>query len=136
VPEFETLPVETVEEAKETAANQAGPVLVLAPETLQQIEEAEAAGGFEGGMSGADGTSQEGSGPDASSATDPPPTDPVDQGELPDIDIGVLLEEAAEKFLELRELRELFKEGWGGPIILVPKKELDRWLGVGEPDAA
>ena len=44
-----------IDEARGFASTSDGPVLVLAPETLQQIEDAEAADGFEGGMSGADG---------------------------------------------------------------------------------
>ena len=47
----------TAEEARDylQANGSGGPILVLASDVLEQIQAAEAAGGYEGGMSGADG---------------------------------------------------------------------------------
>ena len=64
-------------EAAQSMVERGKPSLVLAEETLRQIEDAEAQGGFEGGMSGnADGggfSAPGSSGPSFSSADDLPP---------------------------------------------------------------
>jgi hypothetical protein len=77
-----TIAVNSVDEAKQVASQGTGPFLVLSQETLDQIEAAEAAGGFEGGMSGASGQggfSAPGSGdPNSSSSSDPVPTELLD----------------------------------------------------------
>ena len=52
---FDTVQFSSVEEARDYAST-GGKYLVLDPETLQRIETAESAGGFEGGQTGnADG---------------------------------------------------------------------------------
>jgi hypothetical protein len=72
-----TIEFGTIEEAR-----QFGPFLVSSRETLEQIEAAEAAGGFEGGQSGASGQggfSAPGSGAlDSSSSSDPAPIEFLD----------------------------------------------------------
>jgi hypothetical protein len=132
-----TIEVNTVDEAKQVAAGRTGPFLVLSQETLDQIRAAEAAGGFEGGMSGASGEggfSAPGSGgPDSSSASDPVPTELLDMdGAVP---VGAFFEGAAEKILDIRDVWEAIHGHALGPIILVPKRELDRFLGNTSTDA-
>jgi hypothetical protein len=72
----ETKAFSNVEEVREFAAAR-GKFLVLNPDTLQQIEDAEARGGFEGGFTGgADGAPISGvgsRGPDSSQASQPSP---------------------------------------------------------------
>jgi hypothetical protein len=99
---------------------------------LDQIQNAEAAGGFEGGMSGAAGEggySAPGSeGPTASSASEAAPVEFLDEyGGKP---ISVWLEEAVEKLMDAKEVWKAFHGEPLGPVLLVPKKELDRWLGL------
>lgn len=136
MPNYETSEMNSVEEVRDYAAQGQGTILVLAPEILQQIEAAEAAGGYEGGMTGSSdgaGYSAAGSGAlDSSSATDPPPVDWSIQGATP---AGVLIEGAVEKILDFKDLFEAFKGQPLGPVILVPKRELDRWL-YGTTDGA
>jgi len=132
-----TIQANTVEDAKRVAAEGTGPFLVLSQETLDQIEAAEAAGGFEGGMSGASGEggfSAPGSGgPDSRSASDPVPTELLDMdGTGP---VGALLEGVAEKILDIRDTWEAIHGHVLGPIILVPKRELDRFLGMTSTEA-
>jgi hypothetical protein len=133
----EILEADTIEEARALAAGR-GRCLVLAPETLRQIEEAQAAGAFEGGMTGnADGApfSAEGnSGDTSSSASDPPPSEePLDLEGAMVISIEGLVERA----LELRDVIEAFSGAAVGPIILVPTKELKKLAagGAGTDDA-
>ncbi|GAA4452052.1 hypothetical protein [Phytohabitans houttuyneae] len=135
MPDVSTQTASTMEEAREMAAGAAGPALVLAPETLQQIQDAEAAGGFEGGMSGASGDggfSAPGVAPDSSSASGSAPGAPAPGGGS----LGILVEEAAEKALDLKDIWEAFKGDPLGPVILVPTRELQRWLGTGTVDGA
>jgi hypothetical protein len=132
-----TIEVTTVEEAKQVAAGRTGRFLVLSRETLDQIEAAEAAGGFEGGMSGASGEggfSAPGSGgPNSSSASDPVPTELLDMDGA--VRAGAFFEGIGEKILEIRDVWEAIRGVPLGPIILVPKRELDRFLGNTTTDA-
>ena len=127
----------TMEEAQQFAAEGSGPFLVLSPETLDQIKRAEAAGGFEGGMSGASGGggfSAPGSGgADSSSASDPAPIEPLDtEGEVL---VGAWIEEKTEKVLTVHDVLEALEGGFVN-IILVPKNEIDRWLGRNSGETA
>jgi hypothetical protein len=126
----------SVEEARQYAQEN-GPALVLSRETLDQIEAAEAAGGFQGGMSGSSGEggfSAPGSGGvNSSSASDPVPVELLDMhGSVP---VGAFFEEATDKILDIKDVWEAFRGHLVGPIILVPKRELDRWLGNTTDDA-
>ena len=127
----EILEADTVEGVRALAAGR-GRCLVLAPETLQQIQDAEAAGAFEGGMTGnANGApfSTEGTaGGTSSSASDAPPSaEPFDLAGAQVISIDGLVERA----LELRDVIEAFRGGMVGPIILVPTRELKKLLNGG-----
>jgi hypothetical protein len=102
----DTIEVSTIDEAKQIAGERTGPCLVLSRETLDQIEAAEAAGGFEGGMSGASGQggfSAPGSGgSDSSSASDPVPAQLLQMdGAVP---VGAFFEGIGEKILEIRDV--------------------------------
>ena len=127
-----TFELDTIEEARQFASERSGPFLGLSRETLDQIENAEAAGGFEGGQSGASGAggfSAPGTGgPDSSSASDPAPIEPLDmEGEVV---VGAWIEGVAEKLLTARDVLEAFvHHNPLGPIIVVPKSEIGRWLG-------
>jgi hypothetical protein len=125
---FETIEADTVKDARAIAAGR-GPCIVLAPETLQQIEDAEAAGAFDGGLTGnADGApfSSEGqSGESSNSASDSPPSpEPLDLGGAVVFSMDGLIE----RVLELRDIVEAFRGEPVGPIILVPIKELKKML--------
>ena len=123
------------EEAKDYAAENGGKYYVLAPETLAQIEQveaAEAAGGYEGGMScasGDGGYSAEGSGgANASSAN---------ETVEPDFYFwraGAFFDGAIEMALTFRDLLLGLRGHPGAPILLVPKRELDNWLNGPSPD--
>lgn len=130
-----TIDVGRVEEARQYVQSN-GPCLVLSRETLDQIEAAETAGGYEGGMSGASGEggySASGTGPNSSSASDPVPVELFDMhGSVP---VGAFFEGAIEKILDIRDAWEAFHGLPVGPVILVPKRELDRWLGISADDA-
>jgi hypothetical protein len=133
----DTIGVDDIDEAKQIAHKGAGPFLVLSQETLDQIKAAEDAGGFEGGMSGASGQggfSAPGSdGPDSSSASDPVPPQLLQMdGAVP---VGAFFEGISEKVLDIRDVWEALHGLPLGPIILVPKKELDRFLGNTSTDA-
>lgn len=134
---YYTLEANSVDEARSLASEQGVPCLVLSEEILQQIESAEAEGGFVGGLSGASGDggySAEGvAGPNSSTALEPAPVELLDMdGAVP---AGALFEEAVEKILDLKDIWEAFHGDPLGPVILVPKRELDRWLGRGGPTA-
>jgi len=119
----------TVEEARAYAEEQGGKYLVNAPEILSEIEAAEAAGGFEGGMSGAAGEggySTSGVVPDHSEADESAGTVDLDGAVI----VGAFFEWGAETLLNLRDAIEAWRGDYG-PILLVPKKELDRWLNGG-----
>jgi hypothetical protein len=132
-----TIEFNTAEEARQFATQGSGPYLVLSRETLDQIEAAEAAGGFEGGMSGASGEggySDSGTeAADSSSASDSARIEFFDMDGA--VRAGAFLEGVTEKILELRDVWEAFHGNPLGPVILVPKEELDRWLGNSGPSA-
>lgn len=137
----ESISFSTLDEARAYAADNGLKYLVLSPETLAQIESAEAAGGFEGGMSGASGSggySTSGTFADHSDASESP---------VPELDldgavrVGAFFDWGVETILSLKDAFEAF-EGLShpgiikyGPILLVPKKELDRWLFGSSDDA-
>src|SRR6187455_2785821 len=102
---FDTMEAATMDDAREMAAGR-GRCLVLAPETFAQIEAADAAGAFEGGMTGnAGGAPFSAVGRDgdpSSSASDPP--EPLDL----DGAMVISLEGVVEKALELRDVIEAF----------------------------
>lgn len=131
-----TVELGTVEEARQFAQGN-GPCLVLSRETFDQIEAAEAAGGFEGGLSAASGEggfSAPGSGgSDSSSASDPVPVELLDM--RGSVRVGAFFEEAIEKILDIKDVWEAFRGHAVGPVILVPKRELDRFLGKTTDDA-
>ncbi|MFI6156515.1 hypothetical protein ACIBCA_27965 [Kitasatospora sp. NPDC051170] len=134
-----TATVSTADEARAflQTNGSAGPILVLAPDVLQQIQDAEAAGGFEGGMSGPQGTSQEGNaGANSSSATDPPPLD---------IDLdGAVSSEAIARFVDgavtvahtVAEAAHWVAERGITPILIVPTEELKKLVFGPTPDEA
>lgn len=114
-----------------------GPNLVLAPETLGQIQRAEDAGGFEGGQSGGTdgGISREGyAGLSQTTLTDPA------AGEVLDLDgawrAGAFFEGATEITLGLRDVIEAIHGKITGPVLLVPARELRRLMRQEEPDDA
>jgi len=126
---FETIQAASAEDAREIAGVR-GRCLVMAPETLLQLEAAEARGAFEGGMTGnSDGApfSIEGhAGEPASSASDPPEPFDLDGSMIFSID-GLI-----ERALDGRDLLEAIRGNPLGPVILVPMKELKR-LATGVP---
>ncbi|MFQ6329135.1 hypothetical protein ACLMAL_23775 [Nocardia sp. CWNU-33] len=135
--QVETVSVETAEAAQAfIQSHGSGPVMVLSPETLEHIQQAEDAGGFEGGQSGGvdGGYSAEGDGgPEMNLATDPPPVDYLDMdGAI----TGAWFENQAERALTLRDIIEALKGEPLGLMILVPTKELQRLIGLTPPDEA
>jgi hypothetical protein len=128
------LHADTIEASRAIAA-QGGIYLVMDASTLQMIEAAEEAGGFEGGMSGSsDGApySAEGSGGSrASSAADPAPVEKLDLGRLETIKI----EDLVEKVMDAKDAIASFTGEVLGPMIVIPTEELKRWL-YGSTDAA
>lgn len=135
---YDTQEVDTIEDARTLAVGR-GRCLLMAPETMHQIEDAEAAGAFEGGMTGnADGApySTDGSSPNpSSSASDPAPTpEPFDLDGALVISIDGAIEKAeglVEKIFEAHDVFEAFHRGVVGPIFLVPTRELKKWLDGG-----
>jgi hypothetical protein len=129
----------TAEEVREFLSANAfdDEILVLSPEVLAQIQAAEEAGGFEGGMSGADGTSQPGSsGPSSSDGS---------EETLLDFDIeGAWTSEGILHFVEgvghlasgVAEAAHWIAERGITPIVIVPLEELKRLVGTGTPDEA
>ncbi|MGW7171074.1 hypothetical protein ACWGH3_38575 [Streptomyces sp. NPDC054884] len=103
---------------------------------LEQIQAAEAAGGFEGGMSGEDGTSREGN----------PGTSSSDAGDLPPLDFdieGAWTGEGITRFVEgvievahtVGEAAHWIAERGVTPILIVPREELKKLICVA-PDGA
>lgn len=130
--EYESIEFPTIEEAR-NYASQGGKYLVLAPEILQQIENAEEAGGFPGGMTGnASGFPYSALGNDASSgmsdASDPEWIDLEGAWVLPTID------DTVETLMSIRDVVTTWMGEITGPILLVPRKELNRWVGRPDPD--
>ena len=114
-----------------------GPILVLAPEVLQQIQAAEAQGGFESGMSGASGDggfSAEGdAGPNASSDTDPG----LDlDGAVTSEAIAHVVEGIVHMASSAAEAAHWVAERGLGPVVIVPIEELKKLAGLGTPDGA
>jgi hypothetical protein len=134
----EVVELGSIEEARSYSTEHGGRFYVLAPETLAQIEAAEAAGGYEGGMSGVSGEggySTEGSGAqNSSSASDPGPGFDLSPDEY--WKAGALFEGAIDTLLGLGDLIKAFKGEPIGPVLLVPKVELDKLLhGASDHDA-
>ena len=111
-----------------------GPILVLAPEVLEEIQAAEAQGGFEGGMSGASGEggfSAEGNtGPDASSATESPPVDIDLDGAVTSDEIARVVEGVVHLASSAAEAAHWIAERGLGPIVIVPLEQLKKLSGI------
>ena len=131
----ETIDCGTVDEARQIAAGRSGRILVLSREVFAQIQAAEDAGGFEGGMSGNAG----GAGYSAPGGGGVDHSDGGVPGELLDMTgaarVGAFLDGVVETALDIRDVWEAFRGHVVGPVILVPKREMDRWLGQNGPDA-
>jgi len=134
---FNTIEAATIEEARAIAA-EGGSYLVLDSSILQQIEDAEAAGGFQGGMTGnADGApfSSEGmSSEPSSSASDS--SSSTDLSDLEDIFV-ISIDSMIETSMDLFDVVETAAGKLTGPMILVPTEELRKWLnGTNQRDGA
>jgi hypothetical protein len=123
----------SADDARTYSAEQGGRFYVMAPETLAQIEAAEAAGGFEGGMSGASGQggySAQGVAQNSSSAADAPTDaqsawDPAKEYYWK---AGALVDGVIDFGLGIRDFVEFLEQGAIGPVILIPAPELDKLL--------
>ncbi|MER6956377.1 hypothetical protein [Streptomyces sp. NPDC000618] len=110
---------------------------MLAPDVLEQIQAAEAAGGHEGGMSGADGEggfSGEGNpGPNSSDGSELPPLD-ID---IESLQAGEGIVRFAEGVLEVThfvgEIAHWIAERGVTPILVIPREELKKLVA---PDGA
>ncbi len=133
--DLSTQSCQSAEEAREIAASSGGPVLVLAPETLEQIRAAEEAGGFEGGMSGGTdgGFSAEGNPGAQSSDSD---VIVLEGHDIPPGNAGAWLESGVERALDLKDVIEAIRGVPLGPVLLVPMRELQRLVGQGPADEA
>jgi hypothetical protein len=111
-----------------------GPILVLAPDVLEQIQAAEAQGGFEGGMSGDSGVSAEGdAGPNASFDTDPG----LDlEGAVTSEAIAHVVEGIFHMASSVAEAAHWVAERGVGPVVIVPIEELKKLAGLATPDGA
>jgi hypothetical protein len=129
----------TADEAREylQANGSGGPILVLAPDVLEQIQAAEAAGGYEGGMSGANGAGG------YSTVGHPGPNLSDGNDQQLDIDIAWTNEGIAEgimRFTEgvlevahtVGEVAHWIIERGITPILVVPREELKKLV----PDGA
>jgi hypothetical protein len=133
-----TVRCETIENAKMFSLQNPGRCFVMTPETLEQIEAAEAAGGFEGGMSGVSGEggfSAEGSSGENSSSDGSPQAIDLD-GALIIQNVGALRDGAIDAVLGLRDVVMGILGEAAGPVILVPKREIDKFLHGGSTDDA
>lgn len=129
---IDTINFNSADDVRNYSAEQGGRFYVLAPETLAQIEAAEAAGGFEGGMSGASrqgGYSAEGVVQNSSSAADAP-TDAQSAWDPAEYDrkLGALVDGVIDFGLGIRDFVEFLEHGAIGPVILIPAKELEKLL--------
>jgi hypothetical protein len=133
-----TVQCETIEEAMDFSLRNPGRHFVMSQEILDQIEAAEAAGGFEGGMSGASGEggfSAEGSSGENASSGDTVEGLDLD-GAFIIQNVGALKEGAVDAVLGLRDLVLGIRGEAAGPVILVPKREMERFLHGGSDDEA
>lgn len=133
-----TVQFETIEEAMDFSLQNPGRHFVMSPEILDQIQAAEAAGGFEGGMSGASGEggfSAEGVSGDNASSGDPLEGLDLD-GAFIIQNVGALKEGAVDAVLGFRDLVMGILGEAAGPVILVPKREMDKFLHGGSDDEA
>jgi hypothetical protein len=124
----------TIEEAKAIPSDGQGWFLVLSQETLDQIRSAEEAGGFEGGMSGASGRggfSAPGSTGRVSSSSSELPAELLDlEGS---VSVGAFVAWGYETIVAgIHDIWEAFHGNPSGPIIVVPKRELERFLGLSD----
>ncbi|MDX2677013.1 hypothetical protein [Streptomyces soliscabiei] len=103
---------------------------------LEQIQAAEAAGGFEGGMSGEDGTSREGNpGPSSSEASELPPLDFDIEGAWTGEGIIRFADGLIEVAHTVGEAARWIAERGVTPILIVPREELKKLIPVA-PDGA
>jgi hypothetical protein len=134
---FDTVQFSSVEEARDYAST-GGKYLVLDPETLQRIETAESAGGFEGGQTGnADGapfSAPAEGGDNSSSDVDLTPAEELDLEGAWKLKKTMTIDNAVEHIMGLREVLETWVGDITGPVILVPEKELHRWMGIQDPN--
>lgn len=129
----ETITFSSLDEARRYAQEQGGAFYVTSPDILDRIEAAEEAGGFEGGMTGAAG------GGGYTAEGNPGPSFTEGTPEYVDLEgavfVGAFIEGAIEKFLDARDLLGAIAGEVGGPILLVPTRELQRLMGRGGPEA-
>ena len=133
----ETSAFNSAEEVRDFASA-GGKFLVLDRDTLQQIEDAEAQGGFEGGFTGDSGgapfTGVGGGGPDTSEGSESSPDDGLG------FDVAwraIGIEDAVEFVLDAKDIVETWLGELTGPVLLVPREERQRWLGLqGSSDGA
>jgi hypothetical protein len=128
---YDSVNFSTIEEAREYAASKGGKYLVLTPEILQRIEDAEAAGGFEGGMTG------QSSGAPYSATGTPGVSESTETMDVTGVSLDgwrvPTLEGTIETFMDLKDVVGTWFGEMTGPILLVPKSELDRWVGRQNP---
>ena len=133
---YECIEVATIEEARSIAST-GGRYLVVDPETMQQVEEAEASGGYEGGKTGnADGSPYSASGTGDVTSSSEGDSEPVDEIDLDGAWVlrkSMTIDDGIEHAMDLSNIIETWLGKMTGPVILVPKRELDRWLGVPDP---
>lgn len=128
----QTIEMSSIEEARAyVAAN--GPALVLSPEALDALRDAEAAGG---GMTGvSDGAPYSAEGVDRSADQSTSDGTPVDFAYSEHL-FGYSFDDLAETFLDAKDLWEAVTGDVLGPVLLVPSRELHRLLGDAPPDDA
>jgi hypothetical protein len=117
--------VQTVDDAIDFSLQNPGRHFVMTSETLAQMEVAEAAGGFSAHGSG---------GADSSSEGDPAELD-LD-GALIIQDVWALTDGTIDAVLGIRDLIRGLSDEAEGPVILIPKREMDKFLYGGSDDDA
>ena len=129
----ETKVFNSVEEVRDFVSA-GGKFLVLDQDTLQQIEDAEAQGGFEGGFTGeSDGAPFSGVGSGGSVSSEASESGPDDGLGFDVAWRAIGIEDAAEFMLDAKDIVETWFGHLTGPVLLVPREELQRWLGLESP---
>ena len=131
--------VSTVEEAREVAAQNGGTWYVVDADTLRQIEESEAAGGYQGGQSGSsDGAPYSLDGEGALDSSDgSAPVEPLDlEGAWSTSQIVQIGSDLLENIMDLADVIDAAAGEALGPVLVVPTRELQRLLGTGPADDA
>ncbi|GAA3112942.1 hypothetical protein GCM10010449_39000 [Streptomyces rectiviolaceus] len=113
-----------------------GPILILAPDVLEQIQAAEAAGGHEGGMSGAAGeggfSAAGNAGPNSSDGSELPLLDFDMEGAVTGEGIARFFEGVLEVGHFVGEVAHWIAERGVTPILIIPREELKKLV----PDGA